>query len=124
MIEYASLRKGEVRLYFSSIEERNLFLRGINGVEGIEEVEYKENTRTLLIRFKEGGFAHYLLEHIIPKRARQELSKEDMNFYLQSFLKHPAVKLGFSMLLLGWKVGLISFAVCSMLLIPYLKNKL
>ncbi len=51
MIEYVSLRKGEARLYFSSIVERELFLRGMNGVEGVEGVEYKENTRTLLIRW-------------------------------------------------------------------------
>ncbi|MDW8294206.1 MAG: hypothetical protein RMK21_02495 [Aquificaceae bacterium] len=124
MVEYVSRRGSEARLYFSSVEERNLFLRGMSGMEGVEGVEYKENTRTLLIKFREGSFAHYLLENIASKRGPQKLEREDINFYLQPFLKHPAVKLGFSMLLLGWGAGLISFAVCSIFLTPYLKNKL
>ncbi len=124
MIEYVSLRKGEARLYFSSTAERELFLRGMNGVEGVEGVEYKENTRTLFIKFKEGSFFHYLLENLKGSKEPQKLDREDWHFYLQPFLKHPAVKLAFSMALLGWNVGLISFAVCSMFLVPYLKNKL
>ena len=35
MIEYVSLRQGEARLYFSSVEERDLFLRGMGGMEGV-----------------------------------------------------------------------------------------
>ncbi|MCS7171421.1 MAG: hypothetical protein N3D14_01305 [Aquificaceae bacterium] len=124
MIEYISRRKGEARLYFSSVEERNLFLRGMGGMEGVLGVDYKDNTRTLLIKFREGSFVHYLLENINSQKSLQKLDKEDLHFYLQPFLKHPAVKLSFSMLLLGWNVGLISFAVCSMFLLPYLKNKL
>ncbi len=49
MIEYVSLRKGEARLYFSSTAERELFLRGMNGVEGVERVEYKENFQGLVV---------------------------------------------------------------------------
>ena len=124
MVEYVSLRRNEARLYFSSVEERNLFLRGMGGMEGVEGVEYKENTRTLLIRFREGSFVSYLLENLKKERTPKKLEREDIHFYIQPFLKHPAVKLGFSMALLGWKVGLISFAVCSMFLIPYLKSKL
>lgn len=124
MIEHVSLRGSEARLYFSSVEERNLFLRGISGMEGIEGVEYKENTRTLLIKFRRGSFAYYLLENLSRRKTLQKLAGEDYNFYLQPFLKHPAVKLGFSVLLLGWKVGLVSFAVCSIFLVPYLKQKL
>lgn len=124
MIEYVSLRRGEARLYFSSVPERDLFLRGIERMEGVEEVHYKENTRTLLVKFREGSFFHYLLENIKGNAKAQSLEKEDLHFYLSAFIKHPAVKLGFSMLMLGWGVGLISFAVCSMFLVPYLKSKL
>lgn len=124
MIEYVSLRKSEARLYFSSVPERDLFLRGIERMEGVEEVHYKENTRTLLVKFREGSFFHYLLENIKGNAKAQSLEKEDLHFYLSAFIKHPAVKLGFSMLMLGWGVGLISFAVCSMFLVPYLKSKL
>lgn len=122
MIEHVYLRRGEARLYFSTVQERGLFLRGMGGMEGVLGVEYKENTRTLLIRFKENSFIHYLLQNL--RKPPKSLEGEDINFYLQPFLKHPAVKLGFSMALLGWKVGLISFAVCGMFLIPYLKTKL
>ncbi len=124
MIEHVSLRKGEARLYFSSIAEKEFFLHGMKGMEGVVGVEHKENIRTVLVRFREGSFAHYLIENLKAKRESQKLEKEDLHFYLQPFLKHPAVKLGFSMALLGWNVGLISFAICSMFLMPYLKNKL
>ncbi len=124
MIEYVSLRKGEARLYFSSTAEREFFIRGMNGAEGVEGVEYKENTRTLFIKFKEGSFAHYLIENLKHKRSYQRLEGDDVNFYLQPLLKHPVVKLAFSTALLGWKAGLISFAVCSMFLTPYLKSNL
>ncbi|MDW8434074.1 MAG: hypothetical protein RMK35_04630 [Aquificaceae bacterium] len=124
MIEYVSYRKGEARLYFSSLEERNLFLRNMHGMEGVEGVEYKDNTRTLLIKFREGSFIHYILENLAGQRKSQALDREDLNFYIQPFLKHPAVKLGVSMLLLGWKVGLVSFTFCSIFFIPYLKTRL
>ncbi len=124
MIEYVSLREDSARLYFSSVEERDLFLRGMGRMEGVLGVEYKENTRTLLIRFKEGSFIHYLLENLKNKKPPKRMGKEDLHFYLQPFLKNPAVKLAFSVALLGWGAGLISFGVCSMLLLPYLKTKL
>jgi len=123
MIEYVSLRQGEARLYFSSVEERDLFLRGMGGMEGVMGVEYKENTKTLLVRFKEGSFFHYLVENIKHKPV-QRLEKEDIHCYLQHLLKHPGVKLVVSLAFLGWGAGLISFALCSMLLVPYLKTKL
>jgi len=123
MIEYVSLRQGEARLYFSSVEERDLFLRGMGGMEGVMGVEYKENTRTLLVRFKEGSFFHYLIENIKYKPV-QRLEKDDIHFYLQHLLKHPGVKLAVSLAFLGWSAGIISFAFCSMFLIPYLKTKL
>ncbi|MFN4318921.1 MAG: hypothetical protein ACK4FY_00370 [Aquificaceae bacterium] len=124
MIEYVSLRRGEAKLYFSSVEERDLFLRGMGGVmEGVVGVEYKENTKTLLIRFKEGSFLHYLIENIKYKPV-QKLEKEDINFYLQHILKNPGLKLALNIALLGWGAGLVSFAFCSMFLLPYLKTKL
>ncbi len=123
MIEQIFLRKGEARIYFSTIEERNLFLQGIKGMDGVLELKCKENTRTLLVKFKEGSFMHYLLENLGSKK-RSKLEREDLHSYIQPLLKHPAAKLGFSIIILGWKVGLISFAVCGMLLTPYLKTKL
>ncbi|MFN3869959.1 MAG: hypothetical protein ACK4MW_00525 [Aquificaceae bacterium] len=96
----------------------------MNGMDGVLGVEYKESTKTLLIRFKEGSFVHYLLENLKNKKAPERIGKEDLHFYLQSFFKNPAVKLALSVSLLGWKAGLISFGVCSMFLVPYLKTKL
>ncbi|MFN3975720.1 MAG: hypothetical protein ACK4LT_01500 [Aquificaceae bacterium] len=123
MIEYVSLRKDSARLYFSSVEERDLFLRGMDGMEGVLGVEYKESTKTLLIRFKEGSFVHYLLQNL-KNRKLEGLGKEDLHFYLQSFLKSPVVKLALSVALLGWRAGLVSFGICGMFLTPYLRTKL
>ncbi len=121
MIEYISKRRGEARLYFSTRKDRDLFVYFISGVEGVLEVEYKENTKTLLIKFQEGSFAHRLIESLKPTEVY--INKEDLHFYIQPLLKHPAVKLGFSLLMLGLPVGLLSFSFCSMFLIPYLKTK-
>ncbi|MEZ0361988.1 MAG: hypothetical protein ABWK04_08890 [Hydrogenobacter sp.] len=121
MIEYVARKQGEARLYFSTREGRNLFARFTAELEGVLGVEYKENTTTLLIKFQEGSFAQRLIESLKPKEVH--INKEDLHFYIQPLLKHPAVKLGFSLFMLGLPAGLISFGFCSMFLIPYLKTK-
>ena len=45
MIEYIAIADGQARLYFSSVEERELFARGLRGVEGVQELIAKENTK-------------------------------------------------------------------------------
>lgn len=124
MIEFISRGDDWIRLYFSRREERDLFLSGMGGMEGVEGVEYKESTRTLLIRYKKGSFAEYVFSHIRPSKTQEALDRQDLHFYISPLIKHPAVKLAFSMLMLGGVAGLIAYGVCSMFLVPYLKSKL
>ncbi|MFN4131918.1 MAG: hypothetical protein ACK4GE_02440 [Caldimicrobium sp.] len=122
MIEYLSKREGEIRLIFSNSFERDLFYRGLAKVEGIKEIAFKENTRSLKIRYMPNSFAGMILEHISPKK-RESVSIEDLYFYLNHLVKHPGSKLLFSILVFGKKVGPIKFALCNLLIIPYLKSK-
>ncbi|RMH80047.1 MAG: hypothetical protein D6674_06410 [Acidobacteria bacterium] len=124
MIELISRGDDWVRLYFSRREERDLFLSGMGGMEGVEGVEYKENTRTLLIRYRKGSFAEYVLNHFKTSKSQEMVDRQDLHFYISPFIKHPVVKLLFSMAMLGGVAGLIAYGVCSMFLVPYLKNKL
>lgn len=124
MIEYISVSEGRARLYFSTREEKELFMRGIREMEGVKELEGKENTRTLLVVYSKGSFAEYFISQIKIRREAERLSREDIHFYLSHLIKHPALKLLFSMAMLGSVAGLITFGVCSMFLVPYVKTKL
>ncbi|MFN3813619.1 MAG: hypothetical protein ACK4SM_03235 [Aquificaceae bacterium] len=123
MIEYVSKRKGEVRLLFSAREERDLFSNAICKINGVVSVDYKQSTRTITVKYREDSPASLILEHIEPKRLNM-LDRTDIHFYISPFLKHPAVKLIFSMLMLGSISGIVVFGACSLFLVPYLKTKL
>jgi len=113
--------ENKVSLYFDSLEEKVLFSKILRGLDGVETVEEKELTRTLRVVFREGSPADYLLSHLSPKR-ESSLNKEDLYFYINSFLKHPATKLAFSIFTFGFSVGLLSFALCSVFIMPTLKT--
>ncbi|WP_448588470.1 hypothetical protein [Thermocrinis sp.] len=113
--------ENKVSLYFDTLEEKIMFSNILKGLEGVESIEEKVNTRTLRITFKAGSPAEYLLNHLSPKKEKA-LRMEDVHFYINPFLKHPATKLAFSVLTFGLSVGLLSFAICSMFIIPTLKT--
>ncbi|WP_333784920.1 hypothetical protein [Thermocrinis sp.] len=121
MIKDVVRYQNKVSLYFDSLEEKILFSKILKGLEGVEAVEEKERTKTLRVVFRKGSPADYLLSHLSPKR-ESSLTKEDLFFYINPFLKHPATKLAFSVFTFGFSVGLLSFALCSMFIIPTLKT--
>jgi len=55
-------------------------------------------------------------------KRRESLTIEDLHFYLSPFIKHPAFKLAFSVFTFGFAVGLLSFSICTMFIIPTLKT--
>ncbi len=123
MIEYVSKREEEVRLLFSTKEGRDLFSNAIRKINGVISVDYKQSTKAVTVKYRKDTPASLILEHIEPKRL-DRLDRTDVHFYIFPFLKHPAVKLAFSMLMLGSISGIVVFGVCSLFLVPYLKTKL
>ncbi len=109
-------------LEFESVVERDAFVKSLSGTKGIRAIEYSENTRRVRVELEEGSPLYKILRSAMGQR--RSITREDIHFYLSPFIKHPAVKALFSMLMLGGSVGLISFGVCSLFLIPYLKAKL
>jgi hypothetical protein len=45
-----------------------------------------------------------------------------LHFYLSLFIKHPTLKLAFSVFTFGFAVGFLSFSVRSMFIVPTLKT--
>ncbi|ADO44797.1 hypothetical protein Hydth_0396 [Hydrogenobacter thermophilus TK-6] len=65
-------------------------------------MEGKENTKTLLVIYNKRSFAEYFINQIKIRREAKRLN----------------------MAMLGSVAGLITFGVCSMFLVPYVKTKL
>ncbi|RMH02553.1 MAG: hypothetical protein D6699_05785 [Aquificota bacterium] len=116
--------ENRVRFYFDSKADRDMFIKGLEKLSGVVKVEGKENTRSLLVVYQKGSFAEQIINSLMGRKEVKGIGKEDLHFYLSPFIKHPAVKLLFSMAMLGGVVGLITFGVCSLFLVPYLKTKL
>lgn len=123
MIEYLSKRGNEIRLLFSNQFERDTFYKGLVKMEGIVEIIRKENRNSLKIRYEPNTFASYLFEHLGTTK-KERLSLEDLHFYTSPLIRHPATKFLYSLLIFGKKLGPIHFALCGMLITPFLKSKL
>ena len=116
-----AIGKDTIALEFDSTAQRDSFVRSISGMQGIISLSYKENTRRLRLQYEPSSAIGMLIDMLKGKPVY--IQKEDVHFYVAPLIKHPGVKLLFSMLMLGGTVGLISFGVCSLFLIPYLKTK-
>ena len=104
-------------LYFDHPEEKILFKRRIEGLRGIK-IE-REGYRSLRLVVEEPRLLEELKR---SSKGKERLTLEDIHFYVSPLLKHPAIKLAFSIMTFGFAVGITSFALCSMFVIPSLKT--
>jgi hypothetical protein len=104
-------------LHFDSVEGKVLFKSRVEGLKGIK-IE-KEGYKTLKLKVEDQALLESLRENL---ERRESLTIEDLHFYLSPFIKHPALKLAFSIFTFGFAVGLLSFSVCSMFIVPTLKT--
>jgi hypothetical protein len=104
-------------LHFDSVEVKVLFKSRVEGLKGIK-IE-KEGYKTLKLKVEDQALLEILRENL---ERRESLTIEDLHFYLSPFIKHPALKLAFSVFTLGFAVGLLSFSICSIFIVPTLKT--
>jgi hypothetical protein len=104
-------------LHFDSVEGKVLFKSRVEGLKGIK-IE-KEGYKTLKLKVEDQALLESLRENL---KKRESLNMEDLHFYLSPFIKHPALKLAFSVFTFGFAVGLLSFSVCSIFIVPTLKT--
>ena len=104
-------------LYFGSVEEKVLFKSRVEGLKCIT-IE-KEGYKTLKLKVEDQTLLESLRKNL---ERRESLTIKDLHFYLSPFIKHPALKLAFSVFTFGFAVGLLSFSVCSIFIVPTLKT--
>ena len=117
MINHIATYGNMLSIYFDSVEEKVLFKSRVEGLKCIK-IE-KEGYKTLKLKVEDQTLLESLRKNL---ERRESLTIEDLHFYLSPFIKHPALKLAFSIFTFGFAVGLLSFSVCSIFIVPTLKT--
>jgi hypothetical protein len=117
MLNHIATYGNTLSLHFDSVEGKVLFKSRVEGSRGIR-IE-KEGYKTLKLKVEDQALLESLRENL---KRRESLTIEDLHFYLSPFIKHPALKLAFSVFTFGFAVGLLSFSICTMFIIPTLKT--
>lgn len=117
MVNHVATYGNTLSLHFDSIEGKVLFKSRVEGLKGIT-IE-KEGCKTLKLKVEDQVLLESLRENL---EKRESLTIEDLHFYLSPFIKHPVLKLAFSVFTFGFAVGLLSFSVCTMFIVPTLKT--
>ena len=117
MLNHIATYGNTLSLHFDSVEGKVLFKSRVEGSRGIR-IE-KEGYKTLKLKVEDQALLESLRENL---KRRESLTIEDLHFYLSPFIKHPAFKLAFSVFTFGFAVGLLSFSICTMFIIPTLKT--
>jgi len=117
VINHIATYGNTLSLYFDSVEVKVLFKSRVEGLKGIK-IE-KEGYKTLKLKVEDQTPLESLRENL---ERRESLTIEDLHFYLSPFIKHPALKLAFSIFTFGFAVGLLSFSICSIFIVPTLKT--
>lgn len=116
-----SIVPGRIRVRFDNLVEKNRFKSALSKMDGVLDV--KEKVDSILVIFSPGSEAGVFLSNLNPKRDKFQIDKDDIFHYTAGFIKNPAVKAIYTISLLGFRRGLITFGLCSILLARYLRAK-
>lgn len=116
-----SLIPGRIRVRFDSFLERDRFKSALYKMDGVLEI--KERADSILVIFKPYSEAGVFLNNLNPKRDKVKLDKDDILHYTAGLIKNPVVKAMYTISMLGFRRGLITFGLCSILLARYLRAK-
>ncbi|MEN3034118.1 MAG: hypothetical protein ABDH18_03930 [Aquificaceae bacterium] len=111
-----NLGGGRWRLSFYNSIEREHFERTLKNSNLFDVLESGNTSLLVKVRSTE-------IEQILNASRNQLVDRADIHFYLSFFIKHPFVKAVFSISMLGFWAGLISFGVCSMIFMPYIRSR-
>ncbi|MCS7149922.1 MAG: hypothetical protein N2Z40_02405 [Caldimicrobium sp.] len=109
--------------HFETLVEKENFKKAIKAFPGVVDLSDRDTGRTLRIKVIQDSLADNFLRDFQCRRSIK-FDKEDLNYYLHLILKHPLLKLGISVGLLGAKVGILSFLICSQIMMPFIKKTL
>ncbi|MGC9006637.1 MAG: hypothetical protein ACP5JX_03585 [Sulfurihydrogenibium sp.] len=127
-MKIVSYTDSRVRIMFDNLLEKNEFKTNIANLSGIKEVKEAGNSLTLIYEPK-SQFAYFLKAFIKPsleyksKKMFEKLDKEDYHYYISLLIKNDLVKALWSISLLGFKRGFLTFTICTLGISRYLKNK-
>jgi hypothetical protein len=98
MVNHVATYGNTVSLYFDSVESKVLFKSRVAGLKGIK-IE-KEGYKTLRLKVEDQALLESLLESLEKRRSLNSLSIniEDLYSYISPFIKHPALKLAFTVI--------------------------
>ncbi|MEZ0323863.1 MAG: hypothetical protein ABWJ98_06125 [Hydrogenothermaceae bacterium] len=112
---------GRIRLRFDNLYEKERVRSMLSKLDGI--INIKESNLSFLITYKSNSEVALILDNLQTKKDNIPLDKGDLFFYTAPFIKSPVTKFIYTIGLLGFKKGVITFGVCTMLLGRYLKSK-
>jgi hypothetical protein len=96
MVNHVVTYGNTLSLYFDSVEGKVLFKSRVEGLKGIK-IE-KEGYKTLKLKVEDQALLESLRENLERRRSLNSLNLEDLYSYLSPFIKHPALKLAFTVI--------------------------
>lgn len=112
---------GRIRIKFDNLQEKSYIDSLISKLDGIKE--FKSTSTSILINYDINTEADFVLRNLKSKEEHIKIEMDDVYYYTVPFIKNPAMKAMYSIMLLGFKRGLITFGICSLFLAKYLKSK-
>jgi hypothetical protein len=96
MVNHVATYGNTLSLYFDSVEGKVLFKSRVEGLKSIK-IE-KEGYKTLRLKVEDQALLESLRESLERRRSLNSLNIEDLYLYLSPFIKHPALKLAFTVI--------------------------
>lgn len=112
---------GRIRIKFDNLKEKSYMDSLISKLDGVKE--FKSTSTSILINYDLNTEADFVLRNLKSKEEYVKIEMDDLYYYTVPFIKNTATKAIYSIMLLGFKRGLITFGICSLFLAKYLKSK-
>ncbi|SNR61843.1 hypothetical protein [Desulfurobacterium atlanticum] len=111
---------GRVRIKFDNIYEQRSFVENISKIPGVINIETGKALSALVI-YKSGSPADFVLRNLRETEEVVRAGREEIYHYGNAVLTHPAAKALWTVMWLGFRRGIVTFAACSLILNRYIK---
>jgi len=111
-----------VRIKFDNEFEKRNFIKNMKDINGIKDLK-EGKALSVIIEYESGSTFDYIIKNLKETKEEIKAGKDEIFYYTNFFITHPAVKALWSMALLGAKRGFLTFAICTIGIGRFLKSK-
>ncbi|MGQ0793309.1 MAG: hypothetical protein ACT4NX_04385 [Deltaproteobacteria bacterium] len=112
---------GRTRLKFSNLYEKEAFIKNMQSVPGLLEVDSSGNSLTALVKYETPSPFAYVIDKIISKEPEPMATRDDISSFIAPLIADPAAKAFWLMTVLGPKVGFLEWGISSMIVNRFIK---